>query len=241
MCLADLSQLISASAVAKWAKMDIIVGGGKYGCIAVEYLRKNRRGFVLVDKDPNCLATKRFRLKPSAQIGTAGEYFIHGGIATVLELIERLKPEYVFPTAPIHIAAELAKSKFELARWDEVIAHILANLPPSVVLQAGSGNLIVSYNRDKDCLKKCEAPEVCPATHKRKPCTMDKLMKFAYPEGIILVSYQLAPGMGALKGSELLEFFAQVEKKDKFVVATACDCHGFFTALKKEPRNKAKK
>jgi len=233
MCLADLSQLINASAVAKWAKMDIIVGGGKYGCIAVEYLRKNRRGFVLVDKDPNCLATKRFRLKPSAQIGTAGEYFIHGGIAQVLELIERLKPEYVFPTAPIHIAAELAKSKFELAPWNEVIDCILANLPPSVVLQAGRGNLIVSYNRDKDCLEKCEAPEVCPSTRKRKPCTMDKLMKFAYPEGFILISHQLAPGMGALKGSELLEFFAQVGKKDKFVVATACGCHGFFTALKK--------
>jgi hypothetical protein len=221
--------------------MDIIVGGGKYGCIAVEYLRKNRRGFMLVDKDPNCLATKRFRLNHSAQIGAEGEYFLEGDIAQVLELIERFKPEYVFPTAPVHIAAELAKSKFELAPWDEVIDCILANLPPSVVLQAGSGNLIVSYNRDKECLEKCEAPEVCPITGKRKPCTMDKLMKFAYPEGIILISYQLAPGMGALKGREILEFFAQAEKKDKFVVATACGCHGFFTALKKERRDKAKR
>lgn len=221
--------------------MDIIVGGGKYGCAAVEYLRKNRRGFVVVDKDPSCLAARRFLLKPSARIGTDDECFLEGDIAQVLELIERLKPEYVFPTAPIHIAAELAKSKFKLAPWDEVIDCILANLPPSVVLQAGKGNLIVSYNRDKDCLEKCEAPEVCPITYKRKPCTMDKLMKFAYPEGIILVSYQLAPGMGALKGSDLLEFFAQIEEKDRFVVATACGCHGFFTALKKEPCYKAKR
>lgn len=221
--------------------MDIIVGGGKYGSAAVEYLRKKKRGFVLVDKDPNCLAARRFGFKPSAQIGTVGEYFIHGDIATALELIERLKPENVFPTAPIHIAAELAQSKFKLAPWDEVIDCILANLPASVVLQAGRGKLIVSYNRDKECLEKCEAPEVCPSTCKRKPCTMDKLMKFAYPEGIILVSYQLAPGMGALKGSELLDFFNQAEKKDKFVVATACGCHGFFTALKKEPRAEAKK
>ena len=214
-------------------KMDIIVGGGKYGCIAVEYLRRNRRGFVLVDKDPNCIATKRFKLTPSIPIGTEGEHFLEGDIAQVLELIERLKPEYVFPTAPIHIAAELAKRKFELAPWDEVIDCILANLPPSVVLRSGSGNLIVSYNRDNTCLERCEAPEVCPVTRKRKPCTMDKLVKSAYPEGILLVSYQLAPGMGALKGNELLEFFTQAEKKDKFVVATACGCHGFFSALKK--------
>jgi len=206
--------------------MDVIVGGGKYGCTAVEHLRKNKRGFVLVDKDPNCLAAIRFGLKPSDHIGTAGEYFVHGGIEQVLELIERLKPEYVFPTAPTHIAAELAP-------WDEVIDCILANLPPSVVLQAGRGNLIVSFNRDKECLEKCALPEVCPSTRKTKPCTMDKLMKFACPEGIILISHQLAPGMGALKGKELLEFFAQAEKKDRFVVATACACHGFFTALKK--------
>lgn len=59
------------------AKMDIIVGGGKYGCEAVEYLRKKRRGFVLVDKDPNCLAVKRFGLKPAVHIVTEGEHF-HG-------------------------------------------------------------------------------------------------------------------------------------------------------------------
>jgi hypothetical protein len=214
--------------------MDIIVGGGKYGCIAVEYLRKKKRGFVLVDKDPNCLAVRRFRFKPSAHIDAEGEHFLEGDIAQVLELIEHLKPEYVFPTAPVHIAAELAKSKFELAPWDEVIDCILANLPQCVVLRAGSGNLIVSYNRDKECLERCEAPEICPVTLKRKTCTMDKLMKFAYPEGILLVSYQLAPGMGALKGKELLDLFAQVEKENKFVVATACGCHGYFTALKKE-------
>ena len=213
--------------------MDIIVGGGKYGCIAVEYLRKNKRVFVLVDKDPNCLAAKKFGLKTSNQISTAGEYFVHGEIDRVLALVERLKPEYVFPTAPIHIAAELAKLKFELAPWDEAIDCILANLPASVILQAGRGNLIVSYNRDKECLEKCASPEVCPSTHKKKPCTMGKLMKFACPDGIILISHQLAPGMGALKGKELLEFFAQAEKMDRFVVATACACHGFFTALQK--------
>ena len=182
--------------------MDIIVGGGKYGCIAVEYLRKNKRGFVLVDKDPNCLATRRFKLKPPAHIGEEGEYFLEGDMPQVLELITCLKPEYVFPTAPIHVAAELVKNKFEFEPWDEVIDCILANLPASVILQVGKGNLIVSYNRDKECLERCDAPEVCPVSRKRKPCTMDKLVRFANPEGNTLTSYHLAPGMGALKGRE---------------------------------------
>jgi hypothetical protein len=219
--------------------MDLVVGGGKYGCIAVEYLRKNKRGFILVDKDPNCLAVKTCGLKTAEQVYEQGEHFLVGDVAQVLELVDRLKFEYVFPTVPVHLAAELAKSKLKLAPWDEVIDCILANLPPSVVLQAGRGNLIVSYNRDKECLERCEAPEVCPSTQKRKPCTMDKLMKFAYPEGIVLISYQLAPGIGALKGSKLLEFLALVEQKAKFVVGTACGCHGFFTALQKKPLERA--
>jgi len=213
--------------------MDIIVGGGKYGCEAVEYLRKKGRSFVLVDIDPNCLAVKRFELKSSTQIGTEGEYFIQGGIATVLELVDTLKPDYIFPTAPIHIAAELAKVKFKLVPWAEEINSILANLPSTVVLRAGRGNLVVSYNRDKNCLEKCEAPEVCPSTRKRRPCTMDRLMRFAYPEGFVLISHQMAPGMGAFKGSELREFFDWAEKRKRFVVATACNCHGFFTAFQK--------
>ncbi|UCF45057.1 MAG: hypothetical protein JSW44_04740, partial [Candidatus Bathyarchaeota archaeon] len=127
--------------------MDIIVGGGKYGCEAVEYLRKKRRGFVLVDKDPGCLAVKRYKLKTASDFNAEGEHFIQGDIATVSQLLTCLKPEYIFPTAPIHVAAELARSKFKLAPWDEAINYILVNLPPSVILRTGSGNLIVSYNR----------------------------------------------------------------------------------------------
>jgi hypothetical protein len=236
--MADVSQTVGLSTVVKWAKMDIIVGGGKYGCIAVEYLRKSRRGFVLIDKDPKCLAAKTYRLNTAGPVGAEGEYFLRGDMAQVLEIIESLKPEYVFPTAPVHIAAELAQNKFEFSPWNEAIDCILAYLPASVILQAGRGNIIVSYNRDKACLEKCESPEVCPSTGRKKPCTMDRLMKFACPKSVILVSYQLAPGIGALKGFELLKFLGQAEKQEKIIVATACGCHGFFTALQKVPCEK---
>jgi hypothetical protein len=221
--------------------MDIIVGGGKYGCEAVKYLRKNRRGFVLVDKDPNCLAVKRFGLKISEHIGKNGEYFIHGGLPKVLELIDDIKPEYIFPTAPVHIAADLAKIKFELAPWTEVINMILPKLPEVVILSAGKGKLVVSFNRDNDCIEKCAMPEVCPSSGIKKPCTMIKLMRFASPEAFILISHSMAPGMGAIKGNELSEFFDWAEPKERFIVGTACDCHGVFTAFQKavtKPRTK---
>jgi hypothetical protein len=215
-------------------KMDIIIGGGKYGCHAIEYLRQKKRGFVVVDPDPNCLAVKRFGLKTSDHIDSKGEYFVNGGLAEVLKLIESLKPEYVFPTAPVHVAADLAKVKFELLPWSEAITAILSKLPEVVVLQAGRGRLVVSFNRDHDCVDECAMPKVCPSSRIRKPCTMTELMRFASPEAFILISYSMAPGMGALKGSELLEFFNWAKTRAKFIVATACDCHGVFTAFQKK-------
>lgn len=214
--------------------MNIIVGGGKYGCEAVEHLRKKKRSFVLVDVDRNCQAVKKYNLRTSENLTAEGQHFFQGNIATVLKLIESLEPEYVFPTAPVHIAAELVKAKFALEPWNEAVDVILANLPASVILRAGRGNLIVSYNRDADCVDNCEAPETCPSTGKKKPFSMDKLMRFAYPDAIFLISHQMAPGMGAFRTSELVEFFDRVAKAERFVVATTCSCHGYFTALKKK-------
>jgi hypothetical protein len=162
-----------------------------------------------------------------------GEFFVQGDLSTSLSLIIKLKPEYVFPTAPVHVAAELAKIRFKLAPWEEAIKYILPNLPPVVVLQAGRGSLVVSYNRDKTCFEKCSAPEVCPSSRIKKPCSMDRLMRFACPESYILISYQMSPGMGALHGSDILEFLDWAENKEQFVLATACDCHGVFTSFKK--------
>ncbi len=213
--------------------MDIIVGGGKYGCKAIEYLRNNQKSLVVVDTDPKCQAVKKFQLKTANTLPSEGEYFIHGDLSTTIQLIDQLKPEYVFPTAPVHIAADMAKLKFNLEPWSEPVNDILTKLPPFVVLFAAEGKIILSFNKDNKCLDECPMPQTCPTSKITKPCTMTKLMKFASPQARILISYSMTPGMGALKGSELLEFFKWAKNKEKFVVGTACDCHGVFSAFQR--------
>jgi hypothetical protein len=213
--------------------LDIIIGGGKYGCHAIEYLKEKGRGFVVVDPDPNCQAMKCFNLQTRKKISGNGEFYVTGDLPEAIELIDALNPEYIFPTAPVHIAADIAKIKFKLTSWIEAINVIVPKLPPTVVLLAGKGKLIVSYNRDHECLEKCNMPETCPTSKVKKPCTMTKLMHFACPDGFLLVSHSMAPGMGALKGAELQEFFKWAETKERFVIGTACDCHGVFSAFKK--------
>lgn len=222
-------------------KMDIIIGGGKYGCYAIEYLRRKKGSFVVVDTDTNCLAAKKFRLKPSECISAEGEFFIHGGLQKALELVEELNPEYVFPTAPVHIAADLVEIKFKLKPWNEAINAILPKLPEVVVLHTGGGKLIVSFNRDHNCVDKCTMPEVCPSSQIKKPCTMTDLIRFASPEAFILISYSMAPGMGALKGSELVALFNWVKTRKSFIVATTCDCHGVVSAYQKHNNNAEEK
>ncbi len=219
--------------------MNLIVGGGKYGCYAIEYLRQQKKGFLVVDTDPNCLAVKRYKLQTLERVPSGEEGFVNGELPKVIELIDEIKPEYVFPTAPTHIAAELVKIKFELMPWSEAIVAILPKLPEVVVLQAGIERLVVSFSRGYECIEKCMMPQVCPSSGIEKPCTMTELMRFACPEAFILISYSMAPGMGALKGSELFELFDWAKAKEKFIVATACDCHGVFSAFQKRIKPEA--
>ncbi len=214
--------------------MDIIIGGGKYGCHAIEYLRQKDRGFIVTDIHANCLAVQRFRLTSlQEKVVSNGEFFAHGDLSKTLQLIYQHKPDYVFPTAPTHIAADMAEIKFKLEPWREAKDSILARLPQSVVLYARNGKIIVSYNQDHECLDHCSMPETCPTSKTTKPCTMTRLMRYASPEAFILISHSMAPGMGALKGPELEEFFSWAKNRDRFVVGTACDCHGVFSAFKK--------
>src|SRR3990172_7507504 len=99
--------------------MDIVIGGGKYGCHAVEFLRQKGKSCVVVDTNPDCLAAKKVGLKSSLNINQEEEQFVQGDLTKVLELIDALKPEYVFPTAPVHVAADMARIKFALAPWTE--------------------------------------------------------------------------------------------------------------------------
>ncbi|MCX8172709.1 MAG: NAD-binding protein [Archaeoglobaceae archaeon] len=200
--------------------MDIIVGGGKFGVKAVEYLLKEGRDFLVLDKDPNCEVARNFDVK-----------IINVGAEKLGEIVEKLNPEWIFPTAPLHVAAETVRNDFE--PWNEGIEEILIRIPKNIVVSSVKGSIFLSYNRDKRCPPNCIAPEICPITKIKREKPMFELLSSAFPEAIILISHQLAPGLGAIKGSEFVEFIRKTRKVEKIIVATACRCHGVITPLKK--------
>lgn len=216
--------------------MDIIVGGGKYGVEAARYLERNLKSYVVVDPDTNCAAVHELNLEIAEgveDIKKGGKYFLGKGIEVLPNLVLKLSPQYVFPTAPVHVVAEALRIEYGMKPWNEVVDCIASGLPFRVIVSAGRGSIVVSYNRDQECLEKCPAPDTCPVTKIRKPCPMHELVKFAWPESFVLISQQLEPGLGAISGRDFSELIRKAEKSEKIVVATACRCHGVITALKR--------
>ncbi|MCS7144888.1 MAG: hypothetical protein NZ879_07710 [Archaeoglobaceae archaeon] len=201
--------------------MDLVIGGGKFGLKAVEYLIERRREFLILDPNPECEVVRVLNV-PVLKVGAE----------KIIEVVEKTNPEWIFPTAPVHVVAEALKDLFE--PWDEVIDDLLPKIPSKVVVSVGKGSVVLSYNRDGICIENCNSPEICPVTKLKKDLPMFELIKFAFPKALILISYQIAPGLGAIKGSEFIEVIEKAKKLDKVVVATACNCHGVITGMKKK-------
>lgn len=199
--------------------MDIIVGGGKFGVRAAEYLSAKGRDFVVLDISKDCEAARRYKNK-----------FLQAKVEELPRFAEKIKPDWIFTTAPVHVVAEAIKDRF--GPWNDKLNEIMAGFPMKVVVSAGKGSVVVSYNRDSICIENCSAPDICPVTKLKRPCAMFELIKFASPEARVLISYQLAPGIGAIKGEEFLAVVEEAKKAEKIIVATACKCHGVVTALR---------
>jgi hypothetical protein len=206
----------------------VIIGGGAYGVACARYLLDRGLQCVIVDPDPACLAAE--------SISSHGCVLVPGGIPAALEEILVERPAYVFPTAPVHVMAALVQTLSPRAPDIDRAARLSCRIPPGVLVSAGDGSLVVSYNPEGRCLSACAAPQVCPVTGIAHPVPLFALLRRAFPGAWILESLQLAPGIGALSGSDVIAVLEASEIRGSMVVGTACCCHGIVTALAAEEK-----
>ncbi len=215
----------------KLPPVDIIFGGGRYGLKAAEYLLSKNRDFIVIDPDRECLVMEKLRLPKFDR--TKGGAFIQGSIKELVDVLSEFEVEHVFPTAPVHLAAMFLKENLNLEVWNEGINFALSGIPAKIILSAGKGSVVVSYNRDYECLENCSAPNVCPVTKLRKPAPMYDMLRFAAPDGYIIESRYLKPGLGAIKGEDLKNLVKWAEKINEMIVGTACRCHGVLSSFRR--------
>ncbi len=218
-------------------KMDLIVGGGRYGTRCLDYAIRNGHGCIVIDPHVDCQAAREYDLceitaEDPAPHEDGGLFFIRGDAGILPRLLDFCTFGYIFPTAPVHVAAAVVREKFGLDGWEEGIDKAAARLPYELIVSISGDTIALSHNPDGICMPECEAPAVCPVTGVAHPQPMHAAIRSLLPESTVLISHQLEPGIGALTGDELERLLAAAEGRSHMIIATACRCHGVITALR---------
>jgi len=207
--------------------LDLVVGGGRYGTKAVRYLMARRIPCVIVDPDPECMATS------VVQEGEGCALFVCGGLEEVYRIFLGHPPNPGFPAAPGPVAAGLASVAHGLRESPEGLQSLLLGIPPDLVHGWEGGSLYLSRNRGGLCIPNCPEPDTCPVTGEPRSIPLSSELRNLLPDAHVHESVQVAPGLGALRGVDVHALLTLKTRRAKVVVATACRCHGVVTVLEK--------
>ncbi len=250
----------------------LVVGGGKFGEIALKFAFKNGYRTIVIDEDENCLASKLVDIKCNSTkecvsfLGNSDNnftLFFNKSIDIVKKLINLVSFEYIIPVVPLHLLAKLVSSEMKLNSINlkankQLTQEFVDQVTESILLNynINHGIVYLSYALENEiCPDNCAGPpNYCPNFNREKPITITNYLRKVYGLKsyvsvnrneqnsiyIILNSYQLMPGLGGLKGSEIYDIFNVLteqmkniqEKEYDIVVGTSCNCHGVLSFLK---------
>ena len=206
-------------------------------------------------------------------------YFYCAGLDAVPFILSFGMPEYIIPAVPCHMAAYLVKEYLNCLNRDNLAVteicispededmtkffdRFTSNFPENIRagLYPAKGIAMLSYARPGEtCPDGCPGPEkFCPNFRREKPKTITNYLRDLFPliKGWVFESYQIKPGIGAMRGvdmkQDLLEMFGYVHSpdayedktedmiatKDIFFIATACNCHGVVNLFRICARNR---
>ena len=211
-------------------KAIIVIGAGQFGQRAAAILKSAPHSSLwIVDRDVT-------KLKKIGKIGA--KRIAEDGVHFLAKHFSHLAPStFIIPAVPVHLAFEWLRTYI-----NEKGTVMQLPVPKSFALRlphvsdGSEGSLLVSY-ADFRCPEDCPEPaNRCTVTGKRRETPLYRLLAEGEPRGFrvhVIRSRQLAPGVGGYRVRDLKELLGKVSegKKGKWLVATACKCHGIVTAL----------
>lgn len=214
--------------------MNLIVGGGTYGLLAVRFCIRNGRSARVIDPNPGCRVARFLAEEPQPEIE-----FICGEIPVACHSFFAARPARVFPTAPVHVAARMIAFSCRLQDCESGIGRFIANVPEAVRAGKSGADAYFSFNLEGTCIPDCPSPECCPVTGEDRTLPLFARLREWCPDAVILESVQQAPGLGAIRGPDLAAAIDRCRGRAEVFVGTACRCHGIVTALcGREPARK---
>jgi hypothetical protein len=216
-----------------------VIGAGHFGARAARILSEQGDVQVfVVDQDENRLSG--FKGPRVKTISSNGLRFLsdHFPLLNLSSLI--------VPALPVHLAAEwvrlLLEEDLPLKKID--LPDELKSLLPHT-WPAEDGSLLVSY-ADYLCPEDCAEPRRCTVTgEERRPLyeLLGSLTLSDYRVHIVQ-SHQLAPGLGGYLLKDLFSCAEKIQEESpaRWILGTACRCHGVLSGLwagRKSDRAKA--
>lgn len=207
-----------------------IIGCGRFGKIALERLsdENSSRRLRVVDSNPAQLPAA---CPPGVNITAEdGVLFLKRALA------RDQAPDWIVPALPVHLAAEWCLGRYpggRVIRRCSPPEGLECKLPN--FMRGVSGDLYVS-RASFYCPDDCPEPAGwCPLTGEERMENMfDRIrqVKVSGFDTIVVQSRQLAPGVGGCRPGDLFRVSRRLAENDgKFLVATACRCHGVITPV----------
>jgi hypothetical protein len=207
----------------------LIMGAGRFGGRAARILssRLNSPLWVL-DKDAEALA--RIDVPAVSKLRDDGIRFLAENFAV-------LKPtHWIVPCIPRHLAFEWVRAYLGETRVTPIpVPGETRPLLPHTWMSP-EGSLLVSY-ADFLCPEDCAEPEThCTVTGERRGIPLYERLTRLELRGYrthIIRSRQLAPGVGGYTLADLITLLEKLQslRGAKWLIGTACRCHGTVTAL----------
>lgn len=215
-------------------KAIIIIGAGHFGQRAAAILKSvPHTSLWVVDRDVT-------QLRKMGNIGA--KRIAEDGIRFLAKHLSHLASStLIIPAVPVHLAFEWLRTCMDgkgTVTKVPVPKSFRLRLPHA--MDGREGSLLASY-ADFRCPEDCPEPASrCTATGKARGTPLYRLLVEASPRGFnvhVIRSRQLAPGVGGYRVKDLKEFLGKISEggKEKWLVATACRCHGIVTAMQVAP------
>ncbi|MEM3365957.1 MAG: hypothetical protein QXM93_06005 [Candidatus Methanomethyliaceae archaeon] len=231
----------------------LVLGGGKFGTIAFNVLVRKSRRVIVVDKDPNCHASKALRMVCSdpSKCEVGSRLVVGDAINHAIKIIKAgTIPDIIVPAMPGNSMAMLftkwvSENGFSVEPEPEMLMKALIEVPKDFIFEEdkSTATLILSHAKDFICSPWCDEPEVCPVTGKKIESVNSILARMSFCSyNKVFRSRLVEKGVGAIDGREvyreLLSLPTELEKYT-LCVGTACNCHGIVNFLKVSRRAKS--
>ena len=207
-----------------------IIGGGRFGQIAAERMKRKHPHAILLAVDNDYKACVKLKQAGVDTVCMDGISFLSQFLSS------KNGPDWIVPAAPRHVAYLWIRDKL-LPDFhfhpEEVPESLLSQLPNPI---KGKNKEVYMSVADFICPDNCPEPEkICTFTGKPRAYSLFERLGEAGVDPfvpVVIRSHQLAPGVGGYTPEMLFSALQKVKDIESAILfSSACRCHGVMNAF----------